>query len=265
MPVVRVGDLEMYYEVMGHGRPLVMIMGLSGNCDWWDPQTLEELGRDFRILIFDNRDAGRTTGPDTPYTIRDMALDTVGLMDRVGFEKAHVLGLSMGGMIAQELALGHPERVDRLVLGCTTPGTKGVAPSAEVLSELLASREGLSLAEVAQRMIRLLFTPEWVEANADRLPEALARLGAHPISSAGYARQLGAISSFDTLDRLRQIEASTLVLHGDRDILVPPENGRILAREIPDARLVILPDCAHGFVTERPDLFVQAVRDFLLT
>jgi pimeloyl-ACP methyl ester carboxylesterase len=260
-----VGELDMYYEMKGQGEPLVMIMGLSGNADWWEPETITELSRDFRILIFDNRDAGRTTGPVEFYSIRDMADDTAGLMNEVGFDSAHVIGLSMGGMIAQELILGHPDRVRRLVLGCTTPGlSRGVPPSPEVLADLTASREGLSLAELAADLLKVLFTPEWVEKNAARLPELLSRLGKNPIRPDAYQRQLMAIAGFDAGDRLGRIEAPTLVLHGDRDILVPTANGPILAESIPEAELVLFPDCAHAFNTEKPDLFIKTVREFLL-
>lgn len=268
MPKVKVGELEMYYEISGRedGPALVFIMGLGGDANWWDPGSLKALGRHYRLLIFDNRDAGRTTWLSEPrnYTIRDMAEDTVALMSEVGFARAHVCGMSMGGMIAQELCLGHPGRVDRLILACTSPGSSlGIPPAPAVMSELLASREGVSLTELAQRLLRVLFTPEWVAENAHRLPLLLARVGAHPISPEGYVRQLMAISQFDAGGRLESIDRPTLVLHGDRDILLPPENGRVLAREIPGARLVIFEGCAHGFTTEQPNRFVSVVREFL--
>ncbi|MEW6032801.1 MAG: alpha/beta fold hydrolase [Bacillota bacterium] len=266
MPKLRVGELDMYYEFRGQGPPLVMIMGLSGHAGWWEPAIVEDLAQDFRLLLFDNRDAGRTTGPPDPgpYTIRDMAADTAGLMERLGLGRAHVLGLSMGGMVAQELALGYPDKVDRLVLGCTTPGlSRGVPPSAEVLVELTAGREGRSLADLAASLLGLLFTAEWVERNSERLPVLLGRLAEYPIRPEAYRRQLAAIASFDPGERLETITTPTLVLHGDRDILVPPENGAVLARAIPGARLVILPGCAHALGYERPDLFTGAVREFL--
>lgn len=268
MARAKLGHLEMHYELSGpeHAPPLVFIMGLGGDSNWWDPGLIKALGRDLRILIFDNRDAGRTTWSVEPhdYTIRDMAEDTVALMDLVGIGKAHVCGMSMGGMIAQELCFNHPNRVDRLILGCTSPGTgKGVPPAPAVMAELLSSREGVSLAELAQRLLRVLFTPEWVAENAARLPLLLARVGEHPISPEGYVRQLTAIAQFAAGDRLAGIERPTLVLHGDRDILLPPENGHILAREIPGAKLVIFEGCAHGFTTEEPNRFVSVVREFL--
>jgi len=267
MPKAQIDGLETRYELKGSGPPLVMIMGLSGNLDWWGPDTIEPLSKDFTLLLFDNRDAGqtRTLGPPAQYCIRDMAEDTVGLMNHVGLDRPHILGLSMGGMVAQELVLAHPDRVDRLVLGCTTPSSsRGVAPAPEVLAEMIAPREGLTLADLADRLIKVLFTPEWVEANQSRMPELLERLSRDPIRPDAYVRQLTAISGFDALDRLAEISRPTLVVHGDRDILLPAENGRILAREIPGARLEVFEGAAHGLNVEQPERFVRLVREFLL-
>jgi len=266
MAKAAIDGLEVRYELRGSGPPLVMIMGLSGNLDWWGPESTDPLAEDFRLLLFDNRDAGetRTTAPQGQYSIRDMAEDTLRLMDHVGLDQAHVLGLSMGGMIAQELALAHPDRVDRLVLGCTTPSTpRGVPPSSEVLAEMLAPQEGLSLADLAAKFIKILLTPEWVEDNRNRMPELLDRLARNPIKADAYMRQLAAISRFDALDRLGGIRRPTLVVHGDRDILLPPENGRTLARGIPGARLEIFEGAAHGLNVEQPERFVRVVKEFL--
>lgn len=250
----------MYYEVKGEGEPLVMIMGLSANVDWWDPPVVEELAKEFRLLMFDNRDAGRTTGPATPYTLRDMADDTARLMDHVSIESANIMGLSMGGMIAQEFVLAYPHRVKRLILGCTTPGSgKGIQAAPEVLQGLAAPSVELLVAGLPI----VLFTPEWCEANPAWLKEAIARLGAHPPKLDGYQRQIMAIMGFDASSRLGDIKAPTLVLHGDRDILVPPANGHILAEDIPGAKLVVFPGCGHGFSAMMPDLFLDSVRSFL--
>lgn len=265
MPHAKVRGLDIYYEVKGEGRPLVMIMGLGANADWWETDTVAALARDFRLLLFDNRDAGRTSASAGPYTIKDMADDTVALMDHVGMSRAHVLGVSMGGMIAQELVLNYPRRVDRLILGCTSPGQSlGIPPGPEVMADLLTSRESLPPAEMAQRLLRILFSPEWVAANQQRLPEALMLLGAHPITQEGYLRQLMAIAGFDTGPRLGQIKAPTLVLHGTRDVLVPPENGRILNERIAGSRLELFEGAGHAFMSEQPDRFLAVVRDFLM-
>jgi len=264
MAFAELRGLRFYYETAGRGRPLVMIMGLGANADWWGPGTIDALARHFRVLAFDNRDAGRSSPAAAPYTIRDMADDTVALMDHVGMDRAHVVGASMGGMIAQELALGYPDKVDRLVLACTTPGqSSGIPPTPEAMADLMRDRSNLSVAEVAQSLVRVLFSPAWVAANSSRLPEILARLGEHPISAEGYQRQLLAISRFEAGPRLGEIRCPTLVMHGTADPLVPVENGRILARLIPGARLELFEGAAHGFLTEQPERFLSVLTDFL--
>ncbi len=255
----------MRYEVKGEGRPLVMIMGLAGSADWWEPETIRALARDFRVLVFDNRDAGRTKGPEAFYTLRDMAADTVGLMDHVGFGRAHVLGISMGGMIAQELALGYPERVDRLVLGCTTPGmVSGVPARSEVLALLAAGRESRSLLRFARDMARIAFSPGWLARHFWRVPGLVIRAARNPARPEGFVRQMSAIGGFEAGDRLPGLKALTLILHGDRDVLLPPENGRRLAELIPGAKLVWFRGAGHAFNSEQPGLFVKTVREFLL-
>lgn len=265
MPKAKVGSLEMYYEVHGSGPALVMIMGLGANAAHWDPPVVRAFAHHFSVVLFDNRDAGRTTGPETAYTVKDMADDVVGLMDHLGLDKAHVLGISMGGMIAQEVALGHPQRVDHLILGCTTCGVvRGVAPSQEVLDVLMRPAAGgrMSLA-TAIATSRIVLAPGWLWKHFYRLPELALRVGRYPTRPEGYARQLGAIGAFDTAPRLGRIQAPTLILHGDRDVLLPPENAHILASLIPGSRLVIFPGAAHMFNTENPGLFQKTVLDFL--
>jgi len=267
MPTARIGDLDMYYELKGQGHPLVMIMGLSGNLEWWEPETVAILARDFRVLLFDNRESGRTRGPASPapYSIQDMAADTVGLMDWVGFARAHVVGISMGGMIAQELALNYADRVDRLVLGCTTPGTQsGEAPPDEVLKVMTASQEGMSRLEVGAQLAKVTLAPGWMLTHFWKLPGLMRRTGRHPIRPDAYARQMGAIGGFEAGRRLANLKMPALVIHGNRDVLLPPGNARRLVDLVPGARLVVYAGAAHGFTTEKPKLFARTVRDFLL-
>ena len=136
MPVVQANEIEIYYEEHGSGEPLLLIMGWGGNTATWNPQ-LEGLAEQYRVIAFDNRGAGRTKAPDSPYTIPQMAADTAGLLHALGVPKAHVFGISMGGMVAQELALGYPELVGSLILGCTSAGgstAAGADPAQEHLA-----------------------------------------------------------------------------------------------------------------------------------
>jgi len=264
VPKVKVNDIQVYYEVRGEGFPLVMITGLSGNTDWWDPRVIRGLSKNFKIVLFDNRGAGRTDVTDRECTIRLFADDTAGLMDALRISRAHVLGVSMGGMIAQELALNYPEKVEKLVLCSTTcGGAKSLPPSQEVLDVLTADASVLSAEEVARMVVPLCFTKDFIDNNPDYVELMIRQILKAPISDEAYRRQLNAIMQFDTYDRLSQIKAPTLVLRGKRDILIPPENGSILAKAIPNAKLANLERSAH-LLTEDMEEVIHVITEFLV-
>ena len=259
-----VGDIRIAYEVKGTGVPLVMIMGLGGNLDWWDPRLIQGLSGTFKTIRFDNRGTGRTDTSDQEYTLHLLADDTAGLMEALGIPKAHVLGISMGGMIAQELALNHPEKVDRLVL-CSTNcgGSKSIPPAQEALAILAHIATASSAEDVARMTVPLCFTQAFMDENKEEIEHWTQQILKAPTSRETYFRQVGAIAAFNAYDRLPGIKVPTLVLHGKRDILVPPENGSILAEVIPNARLVYLEHSAHG-LSEDVDRVLQALTEFLL-
>lgn len=257
---MRVNEIEMYYELRGEGYPLVLIMGLAGNAGWWSPELVDKLAGHYRVLMFDNRGSGRTDAPVSGYSIPAFAGDTAGLMTSLGIERAHVFGVSMGGMIAQEFALSHPDRVNRLVLGCTNCGTgRSVAASEEVI-KLMVSQFGIHSREV----LEIMFPRDYLERNRDKEAEFIRIYSENPISPAAFMLQLGAIMGFDSHDRLDRITAPTLVITGDRDVLIPPENSEILAGGIPGARLETLKGCGHGFVSQAPEEVYCILREFLV-
>lgn len=262
MPKVKVNDIQIYYEVHGEGFPLTMIMGLGANMDWWDPRMIQELSKKYKLVIFDNRGAGRTDISDRRYAVKLFADDTAGLMDALGISRANVLGVSMGGMIAQELVLNCPEKVEKLVL-CSTycGGTKSVQPSQEILEMLTADRSTFSPEEIARMTIPLLFTEDFIKNNPDLVELTIQQMLRAPISNEAFTRQLNAIMQFDTYERLSQIKVPTLVLQGKRDVLVPPENGSILAEAIPSAKLVYFENSAHGLIEEM-DKVISVLLDF---
>jgi pimeloyl-ACP methyl ester carboxylesterase len=263
IPKVRVNDIQIHYEVHGEGFPLIMIMGLSGNVDWWDPRMTQELSKKFKTVMFDNRGAGRTDVSDRRYTIRLFADDTAGLMDTLGISRANVLGISMGGMIAQELVLNYPKKVEKLVLCSTTcGGTRSVPPSKDVMGILMADGSILSQKETAKMTIPLLLTEDFIKKNPDLVELTIQQILKAPISNEAFKRQVNAIMEFDTHDRLPQIRAPTLILHGKQDILIPPGNGSILAEAIPNAKLVYLGKSAHGLVEEMNEV-INSLTDFL--
>ena len=254
MPKVRVDDIQMYYEVNGEGFPLMMIHGLSANLDWWEPRMVGGLSKRFTTVTFDNRGAGRTDVSDRSYTIRLFADDTAGLMDALGISRAHVLGLSMGGRIAQELALDYPHKVEKLVLcSASCGGKESVPPSEDVMKMLVADRSAAARAAV---------TEDFAKKNLDIVTALRQRVLKAPISDDAYRRQMTASLESHTYDRLPQIRAPTLILHGRKDVLFPPENGRILAEAIPGAKLVYFERSGHALLEELEEV-INAVMSFL--
>jgi pimeloyl-ACP methyl ester carboxylesterase len=279
VPKVKVNDIQMYYEVKGEGFPLVMINGGNENLDCWDPRLIEALSKRFELVLFDNRDAGRTSASDREYALRLLADDAAGLMNVLGISRAYVLGFSMGGMIAQEVAINYPEKVLKLVL-CSTGGTWGISPE---LSEFVLELERTQSTEEVVRLYRSLpiasdypsdfiekypsvingFTADFVKKHPDFVEFYFRRLTEHPVSKEGARRQWNAWKQFNTQGRLPQIKAPTLVLHGKKDFVLPPENGLILANTIPNARLVYFEKSAH-VLAEEMEQVIKVITEFLL-
>jgi pimeloyl-ACP methyl ester carboxylesterase len=264
VPYVEAGGIRLYYEERGEGPALLMIMGLSANLDWWDPGMLGRLAERLHVVTFDNRGAGRSDKPAGKYSIAGMAADAAGLLRHLDMEKAHVLGVSMGGMIAQQLALDHPGLVDRLVLCCTNcGGGEQVLATPEVYAVLGAPREGVSVEDVARASLPLLFPREFMGRNPRLMDDFVARYLRHPMPAHCFFAQLGAVARWGSYGRLPEIKAPTLVLTGDADILIPPENSSILAQRIPGARLAVYPGGGHGFFAQFPERVAEDILAFL--
>ena len=262
MPHTIAGDVEIYWESHGEGRPLLTISGVSGGT-WSYEESIAAWSPHFRMLVFDNIGAGLSSKPDRPYTIAQMADHAAAVMDAANEKGAYVVGLSMGGMIAQELALRHPARVCALVLGCThCGGSERVPPDPKVIQRF-ADNKGLSPEEIVDKNLNLLVTPEFLQSPSELLKRYRERQLKAPFQPA-YAlqRQLGAVRTFHTCDRLADIKAPTLILTADRDLLVPPENGRILASRIPGARLKELTNSGHLIYLESAEPFHHSVLTF---
>lgn len=264
MPKEKINNTELYYEIHGDGDPLIMIMGLSANIDWWPPTFLEKIKKNFKTIIFDNRDAGRSENSGENYELKDMATDTIKLMDKLNIDKAHILGISMGGMIAQELVLEYPERVDKLILASTNCGNpKSILPSKKVLAELTKDRKGRSDIDIIKDFIELLYTDEFIEQNPDFIEKTKIRMLRAPIKPEAYKRQINAILTFNTGRRLKDIEAPTLVIHGKEDILLPPKNAEIIANAIPNAELQYFENSGHALFSHKPEKTSELVLNFL--
>ena len=255
MPYTVVDDITVHYEVQGRGAPLLMLMGMGGCCDSWGSDFRAALADHFRLILPDNRGMGATTRGTAAYTIRRLVADAVGLLDAIGIRQAHVLGVSMGGMIAQTLAVDSPARVGGLVLGCTTPGGRLAVWGGPDRSA--GERPGLL------EPPSLLVTPEFRRRHPALLAGIALRALARPASPDVLRAQIGAIARFDNTAGLSRITAPTLVMTGDRDRLVPPENARILMRGIRGARGVIVRDAGHCFFWEAPERAANAIVEFL--
>jgi 3-oxoadipate enol-lactonase len=252
------GGVRIAYEERGTGEPLLLMHGLGYGRWGWEP-LLEPLAADFRVLFYDNRGIGESDIPAGPYTARQLAEDAVAVLDAAGVERADVVGTSLGGMAAQELALGFPGRVGRLVLACTTPGGLSAHPMPKQTVDLMLAAPTLAPEVALRRFVENALAP----GVADELVERIFALRlANPFDPQGWRAQAAAGMGFDALDRLSGIEAPALVVTGTEDVVVDPRNSELLAERIPDARLERVPG-GHLFFWEDPTRFVTLVKAFL--
>ncbi len=252
---------KLYWDDVGSGEPLLMINGLGTTSAHWH-RTRPVLARVYRTLALDNRGAGRSDAPEGIYPISLMASDALAVLDAAGVAKAHVFGVSLGGMIAQELTLRNPERVGSLILGCTTVcepmGPHAVKPDAELLAAL--ARHSLTPHESNELLSQFLYHPE---TPRERLDEDMAVRSRWPPNPLGYQGQLQGIMGWSAHERLAQIAVPTLVMHGEADKFIPPGNANIVAQRIPGAKLVMIPKANHVFWTDQPALTHELMLEFL--
>jgi 3-oxoadipate enol-lactonase len=254
VPKAKIDHVEIAYDIHGSGEPLVLIGGYTMVKESWQLQT-NELSKHFRVICFDNRGVGETTIPSEPFTIADMASDTVGLMDALGIHRAHIFGVSMGGLIAQLLALDYPDRVSRLALGCTTHGGRhAVQPEAEVMKLLArASDPSLSAEEAIRMRMPVIFSQGFIREEPQRLEEFVRLAMQYWPTPQGAAGQFRALSVFNVKRRLGEIRCPVLVITGSEDRMMPSENSRLLAEGIAGAELYMVQGAGHSFFHEKPD------------
>jgi 3-oxoadipate enol-lactonase len=247
MAMARAGDLNMEYHIEGSGPPLLLIMGLGGQASSWGEPLLEGLQKHFSTIRFSNRGTGATDKPSGGYTVPQMAQDAAGLMEAIGLDQAHVFGISMGGMIAQELVLSHAQKVQGLVLGCTGCGpAHSVAVPAQTMAKFGQMMQ-LPVDVRVQKFWEIAVTPEFMEERADFLAHIMELGMATPTPMETFGQQFGAIQSFDSWDRLPGIRSPTLNIPGDGDILGPVENADVLHERIPGSRVRIVQGTGHCF------------------
>jgi pimeloyl-ACP methyl ester carboxylesterase len=243
----------LHWESSGEGAPVLMIMGLglSGGA-WW--RTVPVLSRRLQVITYDNRGVGRSSSLVHSYTTEAMADDAVSVLDAAGLERAHVYGFSLGGAVAQQLALRHPARVRSLVLGATHPGgARAVAPDAEVL-DFFRRRPGMPAEEAARASVPFNYGERCRREHPERIAEDLRRRLAHPFPEEAYRAQLYAAALHNCHRRLARIGVPTLVVHGRHDRMIPVANAELLAAAIPGAQLRILEESGHLYPTEQPEV-----------
>ncbi|HLB26582.1 MAG TPA: alpha/beta fold hydrolase [Dehalococcoidia bacterium] len=269
MTTAKINDIEMYYEVHGptvlpedQADSLLLIMGLGANTTSWEMQ-IPAFSREYRTVAFDNRGSGRSDKPQSPYTIPQMADDAAALLDHLGISSAHVFGMSMGGMVAQEMALRHPQRVRTLVLGGTMAGGPNAVMAGPQLIQQWASTALLPLEQAIENGLRFLYSEEFIARNHERLVRRALDLAYLQPPLDALQRQVMAVLQFNTFQRLADVTAPTLVISGTADQIVPPENSRILAERIPGAQLIELEGAGHGFLAEKAEETNSTVLAFL--
>lgn len=261
MPVADAGQVQLDYERAGSGPPLLLIMGMSGTRWHWGEPFLERAREDFDAITFDHRGIGASSRLEAPFSLRELADDAVGLLDALELESAHVMGISMGGMVAQELALAYPDRVRSLVLGCTYCGGPGSSLAGPDVMGPIADAMQSGDRERALRVgWEVNVSPRFAadEAAWQRFHDIAER---HAVAVPVIMAQLQAIGAYDVSARLGQVTAPTLVVHGTLDRMVPFSNAQLIVDKIPGARLEAFEGVGHMFVWEQPDRAADLVRD----
>jgi 3-oxoadipate enol-lactonase len=259
MVLVENQGATIYWDEQGQGEPVLLIMGLGYPSAMWY-RTRPALAARYRTIVLDNRGAGRSATPPGPYSIRLMASDAAAVLDAAGIERAHVFGVSMGGMIAQEFTLQYPQKVLSLILGCTAAGGPTAVRAEADATQMLMRRDKMSPEEAAEAAVPFIYDRA---TSRERIDEDFAIRRPWFPSPEGYSAQLQGILAWEAYSRLGQIVAPTLVIHGESDRLVPPGNGSLIAGRIPSAKLVMVPRASHLFLTDQPEAANRVILDFL--
>jgi pimeloyl-ACP methyl ester carboxylesterase len=251
--------IRLYYETFGEGSPLLLVSGWGSSGLSWELAFIDALAKTHRVIVLDNRGTGRSDKPDMEYSIPLMADDCVSVLNAVGVKKVHVLGVSMGGLIAQELALTHNDRVSSLLLCCTSCGWKEriTSPQRAFARLFLKPEERLRL------RMEMLYTKDFISKEWPHLKEHWKQVARYPTPMYAYRRQLEALMNYSCCDRLAEIRVPTLVMGGDADRLNPVERLKELADGIPGAELQIYPGLGHGFIVEAREDVMKCVLSFL--
>ncbi|OFW56348.1 MAG: hypothetical protein A2Y75_03880 [Candidatus Solincola sediminis] len=253
LPSIKLPGGRINYQVSGSGEPLLMMRGYGSHLGWWDPEFISILEESFQLILYDHRGTGHSVHTSGDYSILTLAKDAAGLVEKLGFEKVNVFGLSLGGMVAQELAIAWPGRIKSLVLGAThCGGATLVPPSPEVMQIMLErAREGRR-EPIDETWLAIAFTPAFLLENPRAVKAYLERAAKLPTDPEIISLQAQAAAVFDACNRDPAITSPTWILHGQFDAIVPVGNAFVLQSHIPFSRILILPGLGHDFTVQSP-------------
>lgn len=246
----KVGDINIYYETYGTGEPLLLIEGFSYASWMWYKQ-VSELSKHYQVIVFDNRGVGKSDKPDSPYSIGMMADDAAALLHALGVNKAHVLGVSMGGYIAQSLAYSYPQLVQSLILCCTSFGGPKAVPLPQETAEIINNTAGLDQEQILYKGMSVAFTKEYFISHQDEVKKIIEWRLANPQPPYARKHQANAVSQANLEEYTQQIKIPTLIMTGTADRVIPAENSRLLTRAIKGAILIEFPGQGHLFFMEK--------------
>jgi 3-oxoadipate enol-lactonase len=253
MPFARNGTVKLHWESFGEGPPVLLIPGQGMTADgWW--ATIPVLSRTFRVIAFDNRDTGRSSRVAWPYTVAQMAHDAVAVLDAAGEERAHVYGISLGSLVAQEVALRHADRIQAVVLGASSGGGwAAYKPSPTSFAQTFLVRAGAMGPEEAEwAAVPYTYAEKTRRLHAERIGVDIAHRTSSPPEPLAFMHQATAVATHDAYERLSQMAAPTLVVHGEQDIFIPPANAVVLAERIPGAEFRLWPNAGHMYIIDEP-------------
>jgi pimeloyl-ACP methyl ester carboxylesterase len=263
MPFLTTKDITLHYDIAGLGPPLCLINGYRQNKAAWPGEFIAHLAKYCSVISFDNRGTGLSGKPEDGYGFDQQACDVIALLDHLGHRRFHLLGFSMGGAIAQEVAIRFPDRVSRLVLfGTFCGGLQAEQAPWSVLRKLFIT-DGLAPAEAARQAWPVTYTAEYLKSHAADAERQMQREVEHPTPAVVAQKQMEALRKFDSYRVLPSIRATTLVATGAQDLLVMPRNSSILATRIPHARLELLAGLGHRAIWEAPEEIAEFVGDFV--
>jgi pimeloyl-ACP methyl ester carboxylesterase len=264
VPFARNGTVKLQWKSLGEGPAVLLIAGQGMTADgWWS--TIPVLARSFRVIAFDNRDTGGSSRLAWPYSVAQMARDAVAVLDAAGEQQAHVYGISLGSLVAQEVALRHPDRVQTLILGASSAGGfAAYKPALSSFAQTFLLRAGTMGPEEAEwAAVPYTYAEKTRRSHPERIADDIAHRLNSPPEPLAYMHQAAAVATHDAYERLNQLAAPTLVVHGEEDVFVPPANALVLAEKIPGAQLRLWPNAAHMYNIDEPRADPEIAR-FLL-